>query len=92
MTVVQSLPLTIGLANKRMVVLDTLRRQRNAADYTGDDIDESTAEHCIVEARRLVDDVLAWRKAHRRNSTGARDRRGAYITQPSRWRAATLRG
>lgn len=65
MTVVQSLPLTIGLENKRMVVLDTLRRQRNVADYTGNDIDVSTAEHCMAEARRLIDDVLAWRKAHR---------------------------
>jgi hypothetical protein len=65
MTVVQSLPLTIGLENKRMVVLDTLRRQRNAADYTGNDIDESTAEYCIIEARWLIDEVLAWRKEHR---------------------------
>lgn len=65
MTVLQSLPLTIGLEAKRIVVLDTLRRQRNVADYTGDDIDGSTAEHCIAEARQLIDDVLAWRKAHR---------------------------
>jgi hypothetical protein len=42
-----------------------LRRQRNVADYTGEDVDTTTAEHCIVEARRLVDDVLAWRKDHR---------------------------
>lgn len=48
-----------------MVVLDTLRRQRNIADYTGDDIDDSTAEHCIVEAERLVEDVATWRKIHR---------------------------
>jgi uncharacterized protein (UPF0332 family) len=67
MTVVQSLPLTIGIESKRIVVLDTLRRQRNVADYTGDDIDDSTAEHCIVEARRLVDEVLAWRKVNRPN-------------------------
>lgn len=39
--------------------------QRNVADYTGDDIDESTAEYCITEARRLIDEVLAWRKEHR---------------------------
>jgi hypothetical protein len=65
MTVVQSLPLTIGLETKRMVVLDTLRRQRNVADYTGDNIDESTVEHCIPETKRLIDDVLAWREAHR---------------------------
>lgn len=61
MTVVQSLPLTIGIENKRIVVLDALRRQRNVADYTGDDVDESTAEHCIAEAEQLLDDVMAWR-------------------------------
>jgi hypothetical protein len=64
MTVIQSLPLTIGIEAKRVVVLDALRRQRNVADYTGDDIDDSTAEHCITEARRLIDEVMAWRKAH----------------------------
>ncbi|MEP7311506.1 MAG: hypothetical protein ABI859_02895 [Pseudomonadota bacterium] len=64
MTLIQSLPLTIGLQAKRVVVLDALRRQRNVADYTGDDIDESMTGHCIAEARRLVDDVLAWRKVH----------------------------
>ena len=42
---------------------DALRRQRNVADYTGDDIDESTAEHCIIEAKQLINNVLAWRKA-----------------------------
>lgn len=64
-TVLQSTPLTIGLSSSRMVVLDVLRRQRNVADYTGEDIDESTAENCIVEANRLIDDVVAWRKSNR---------------------------
>lgn len=65
MTVLQSTPLTIGLLSKRVAVLDALRRQRNVADYTGDDVDDSTAENCIAEAQRLIGDVLAWRKAHR---------------------------
>ena len=65
MTVVQSLPLTAGVEAKRVVVLDALRRQRNVAHYSGDDIDDSTAEHCITEAERLLQDLLAWRKAHR---------------------------
>ena len=64
MTVLQSLPTTADLDPKRVVVLDALRRQRNVADYTGDDIDHSTADNCIVEAQRLIDDVLAWRMAH----------------------------
>lgn len=65
MTVIQTLPLTIGLDSKRLIVLDTLRRQRNVADYTGDDVDVTTAEHCIAEAGRLIEDVAAWRKAKR---------------------------
>jgi hypothetical protein len=62
MTLVQSLPLTIGLESKRAVVLDALRRQRNVSDYTGDDIDESATGHCIAEASRLIEEVVAWRK------------------------------
>jgi hypothetical protein len=64
-TVVQGLPLTIGLEPARVAVIDTLRRKRNLADYTGEDIDDSSAEHCIAEADRLLRDVIAWLKAHR---------------------------
>ena len=65
MTVLQSTPLTLGLSSKRVVVLDALRRQRNVSDYTGDDVDDSTADACIAEAKRLIDEVIAWRAAHR---------------------------
>jgi len=65
MTVVQSLPLTLGMNAKRVAVLDTLRRQRNATDYTGDLIDGSTTNNCIDEASRLLEDVLGWRKTNR---------------------------
>ncbi len=65
MTVIQTLSLTVGLEAKRIIVLDTLRRQRNVADYTGDDVDETTAQHCIAEAERLIEDVATWRKSKR---------------------------
>jgi hypothetical protein len=65
MTVLQSTPLTLGLPPKRVAVLDALRRQRNVSDYTGDDVDESTAGNRIGEAKQLIDEVLAWRKIHR---------------------------
>jgi hypothetical protein len=65
MTVLQSTPLTIGLPRERMIVLDALRRQRNVADYTGDDVDVSTAESCTVEAERLIGDVMTWRARSR---------------------------
>ena len=35
------------------------------ADYTGDDVDESTAANCIAEAKRLVEDVFEWRKMNK---------------------------
>lgn len=57
LTAIQSLPPTVEIDNKRVIVLDARRRQRNVADYSGDDIDESTAEHCIAEAQQLIDDV-----------------------------------
>jgi hypothetical protein len=64
-TLVQGLPLTIGLAPARVTVIDTLRRKRNLSDYTGEDIDDSSTEHCIAEADRLLLDVTAWLKVHR---------------------------
>lgn len=63
-TVVQGLALTVGLAPARVTVLDTLRRKRNLSDYTGEDIDDSSAEHCIAEATQLLQDVMAWLKTH----------------------------
>lgn len=64
-TVVQALSLTIGLAPTRVTVLDTLRRKRNLADYTGEDIDDASVDACIVEANALLKDVSAWLKSER---------------------------
>jgi uncharacterized protein (UPF0332 family) len=63
-TLIQTLPLTIGLAQSRVIVLDTLRRKRNLADYTGEDIDDSSVEYCIAEATQLLQDVNDWLKMH----------------------------
>jgi hypothetical protein len=65
MTVVQSLHLTVGVSQKRTLVLDTLRRKRNFSDYSGKDIDDSSVENCITEARQLWKDVIEWRKKNR---------------------------
>lgn len=65
MTVVQALPLTIGLTAARVTVLDTLRRKRNVSDYTGEDVDDSSVEHCIAEADRLLKDVTRWLNENR---------------------------
>lgn len=71
MTVLQGLTLTIGLTPARVTVIDTLRRKRNLSDYTGDEIDDSSAEHCIAEAERLLEDVVAWLKVNRPQVIGA---------------------
>jgi hypothetical protein len=53
------------LDQKRVVVLDALRRERNVADYTGDDVDESSVKACLEQAKGLLDDVLEWRRTYR---------------------------
>ena len=64
-TMVQGLALTIGLAPVRIKVLDALRRKRNLADYTGEDIDDSSTTQCIAEAEHLLREVKSWLKANR---------------------------
>lgn len=67
MTVIQSLPQTIGMPATRMVVLDVLRRKRNLTDYSGGWIDETSMEQCISEATNLLRDVEAWLREERPN-------------------------
>ena len=57
MTIIQTLTLTLGIEAARMVVLDSLRRKRNLADYTGEDIDDASVAACIAEAERLLRDI-----------------------------------
>jgi len=33
---IQTLPLTVGLPQPKVILLDALRKQRNLADYSGD--------------------------------------------------------
>lgn len=62
---IQSLPLTIGISKERMLVLDTMRRKRNAADYLGNDVDRVSVEVCITQASELLDDVERWLRENR---------------------------
>lgn len=59
MTIIQTLALTLGIEKERIVVLDTLRRKRNLADYTGEDIDEASVNACIEQAEKLLKDAKA---------------------------------
>jgi len=53
-TIIQTFTLTLGIDARRVAVLDTLRRKRNLADYTGDDIDEASVAACIEAAATLL--------------------------------------
>lgn len=59
-TAIQSLTLTIGLDAKTMVVLDTLRKQRNISDYDGDPISPSSVEECLKQADALLRRLTSW--------------------------------
>lgn len=60
---IQSLPLTLGVSNETWVVLDALRRQRNANDDTGQPITPAAVAECISQATALNKALLAHLKA-----------------------------
>lgn len=63
-TTIQSLPTTIGIDNKTMMVLDGLRRQRNLNDDDGDPISPSAVAECLKQAQSLPAHVREWRQAN----------------------------
>lgn len=60
MTMIQTLPKSIGLDRQRIIILDALRRKRNVSDYMGGYVDQSATASCIVEAQMLLKDVESW--------------------------------
>jgi uncharacterized protein (UPF0332 family) len=65
MTMVQSLGQTLGIENETVIILDTLRKQRNVADYSGDTVPESAAKDCLKHAENLLQNVSRWLQANR---------------------------
>ena len=63
-TLIQSLPLTLGVANEAWIVLDALRRKRNANDYTGDVVTPDMVDECAAQAKSLQ---MALRKHLKKN-------------------------
>lgn len=63
-TMIQSLPETIGVDNDTVIVLDTMRKQRNIADYSGDIVPESTLVECINQAEKLLNTFKKWLEEH----------------------------
>jgi hypothetical protein len=58
-TIIQTLPLTLGVEKARMLVLDALRRKRNLVDYTGEEVDEGSVQACAAEAEKLLHEAKA---------------------------------
>lgn len=63
-TMIQTLPRTIGLDMQTMILLDTLRKQRNVIDYSGDLVGEGMAAEALTQAERLIQHVEQWLRAH----------------------------
>ncbi len=63
-TLIQSLPLTLGVSNDVWVVIDALRRKRNAADYTGDPVEPEAVVDCLQHAQALLTSLRAWLTEH----------------------------
>lgn len=60
MTALQTLPLTVGLPQASVIVLDALRKQRNLSDYSGDLVTEAAARDCVDSAQELLRHVQGW--------------------------------
>lgn len=59
-TAIQSLGLTMAVDQRRIIVLDALRRQRNVSDYEGDPVSSAVLESCIAEATQLLAHAEQW--------------------------------
>jgi len=64
-TMIQTLPRTVGLDMQIMIVLDTLRKQRNVIDYSGDLVSEGMAAEALAQATRLILQVESWLRANK---------------------------
>lgn len=60
MTMIQTLNQTINLDKETAIILDTLRKQRNIADYSGDIVSESVLHECLIQAENLQKLVNQW--------------------------------
>ncbi len=58
-TTLQTLPLTLGLDQDTVIVLDKLRKQRNLADYAGDPVSDAALAECVKQAEVLFKLVRA---------------------------------
>ncbi len=45
---------TLGLPASDVIVLDTLRKQRNLTDYDGEIVTETQLQECLAQARNIL--------------------------------------
>ena len=63
-TALQALPLTMGLPNDVIIVLDALRKQRNLNNYEGDPVADGVVSECLTQAEALLAHTCQWLLAH----------------------------
>lgn len=59
-TAIQTLPKTLGVSAQTVIVLDALRKQRNASDYEGDPVSGKVLDSCLQEAGELRAMLQQW--------------------------------
>ena len=59
-SLIQTLPLSLGLPVERVYVMDALRKKRNLNDYAGDPIEDAVVKQCITEAHCLLGELKSW--------------------------------
>ena len=64
-TAIQTLSLTVGLQQTKLILLDALRKQRNLSDYSGDLIPDGVSEECLANAQELLSHMVAWLRDNR---------------------------
>lgn len=69
-TMIQALPLTLGVERGTWVVLDALRKKRNVNDYSGDLLEPEAVLECIERAKVLLAHTQAWLEKHRLDLLG----------------------
>ena len=63
-TSIQSLSISIGLPMTTVIILDSLRKQRNVSDYEGDPVSDQAVMECIKQATELHAYLRKWLSEH----------------------------
>ena len=59
-TALQALPKIMGVTQDVVIVLETLRKQRNLNDYEGDPISDAVVSECLKQSKQLLAHTRQW--------------------------------